>query len=61
MLMNDEKSVSDGTTYSLSAETFGTFQIVCIVKSVALVFFIFYYCMIFFVCHMLCISERLAV
>jgi hypothetical protein len=39
-LMNDEKTIYVGTTYSLSAETVGTFEIVCIVNSVALAFFI---------------------
>ena len=34
-MMNDEKTVSYGTTYSLSAETVGTFVIVCVVNSVA--------------------------
>ena len=34
-MMNVEKTVSYGTTYSLSAETVGTFEILCVVNSVA--------------------------
>jgi len=34
-MMNDEKTVSYGTTYSLFAETVRTFEILCVVNSVA--------------------------
>ena len=33
MVMNDEKTVPYGTTYSLSAETVGTSEILCVVNS----------------------------
>jgi hypothetical protein len=35
-----KKKLSDGTTYSLYAEIVGTFEILCVVSSVASVFFI---------------------
>ena len=34
-MVNDEKTMSYGTTYSLSAETVGTFESLCVVNSVA--------------------------
>ena len=31
-MMNDEKTIFYGTTYSLSAETFDAFEILCVVN-----------------------------
>jgi len=42
-MVNDEKTMSYGTTYSLSAETVGTFESLCVVNSVAWAFFLLVY------------------